>query len=78
MKGTIMRKTQLTLTVAAFTLPSLLSAATFEEVDTDADGMISMEEAMAAMPEATTEDLTALDADGDGSLNPDEFAAMPQ
>lgn len=78
MKGTTMRKTLLSLTVAAFAAPSLLMAATFEEVDTDADGMVSMEEAMTAMPEASVEDLTALDSDGDGALSPEEFSAMPQ
>lgn len=73
-----MRKTLLTLTVAAFAAPALLSAQTFEEVDTDADGSISMEEAMAAMPDAAAEDLQALDADGDGALSAEEFEAMPQ
>jgi Ca2+-binding EF-hand superfamily protein len=73
-----MRKTLLTLAVAALAMPAVLSAATFEEVDTDADGSISMEEAMAAMPDVAAEDLQALDADGDGALSPDEFAAMPQ
>jgi len=73
-----MRKTLLTLTIAAFSVPALLSAATFEEVDADADGSISMEEAMAAMPDVSTEDLLVLDADGDGALSADEFAAMPQ
>ncbi len=37
-----MRKTLLTLTVAAFSVPALLSAQSFEEVDANADGSITL------------------------------------
>jgi Ca2+-binding EF-hand superfamily protein len=73
-----MRKTVLSLALAAFAVPALVSAATFEEVDTDADGVISMEEAMAAMPDMDEAALQAADADGDGSLSVEEFEAIPQ
>ncbi len=51
-------------------------AAEFGEVDTDADGAITLEEAVAAMPDLTEDAFAAADTDEDGSLNPDEFAAM--
>jgi Ca2+-binding EF-hand superfamily protein len=73
-----MRKTLLTLAVAALAAPSILSAQTFAEVDADADGSISMEEAMAAMPDADEATLQAADADGDGALSEEEFEAIPQ
>ncbi len=73
-----MRKTLLTLAVAAFAAPGILSAQTFEEVDTDANGSISMDEAMAAMPDADEATLQAADTDGDGSLSEEEFQAIPQ
>ncbi len=51
-------------------------AAEFTEVDSDEDGMISMEEAVAAMPDLTEDAFAATDTDADGSPNADEFAAM--
>ncbi len=51
-------------------------AAEFAEVDTDANGMISMEEAVVVMPDLTEDAFAAADTDADGSLNADEFAAM--
>lgn len=44
-------------------------------VDANADGLVSMEEATAAGWEWTEDQFKSVDADGDGSLNADEFAA---
>lgn len=47
--------------------------ASFEELDADADGYVSAEEALAS-PEVA-ERFAALDADADGQLSAEEFAA---
>jgi len=51
-------------------------AAEFADVDTDADGTITLDEAVAMMPDLTEDAFNAADTDEDGSLNADEFAAM--
>ena len=73
-----MRKILFPVALAALVVPTFASAVTFEEVDTDANGMITMSEAMVVMPGASAEDIATFDADGDGMLSPEEFAAIPQ
>lgn len=51
-------------------------AAELGEVDTDANGTVSMEEASAAMPDLGEDGFKAADTDGDGELNAEEFAAI--
>ena len=53
-------------------------AAEFADVDSDEDGMITMEEAQSAMPELSEESFTQADADGDGTLNAEEFASLSE
>jgi hypothetical protein len=53
---------------------ALAAPPTFEEVDINADGMITPEEA--AMVEGL--DFEAADLDGDGVLSPDEYEAWRQ
>jgi Ca2+-binding EF-hand superfamily protein len=55
---------------------TLALAADFAEVDADGSGTVSMEEAMAAMPEMTDEAFQTVDADGSGDLSEEEFAAI--
>ena len=43
--------------------------------DTNGDGMISFDEAVATYPELTDETFATLDSDGDGLLSVDEIAA---
>ena len=44
-------------------------------LDTDGDGLMSMEELMVAYPDMTEETYTAIDTDVDGSVSADELAA---
>lgn len=45
------------------------------DLDTDGDGLLSLEEVQAEKPEVTEDDFNSYDADGDGFLNEDEFTA---
>lgn len=62
----------LTLTALGFSAAALAQGMpAFEEVDTNADGAISQEEAQAI----EGLDFATLDANQDGSLSPEEYAA---
>jgi hypothetical protein len=47
----------------------------FETADTNSDGQLSYEEAVAVLPELTTPLFNELDADQDGQLSPGELEA---
>ena len=47
----------------------------FERVDTDGDGVMSMEELQVAYPTLSEDLFAAMDANGDGSIDADEFQA---
>jgi EF hand len=55
--------------------PALAVEVDFEVVDSDGNGMVTMEEVTAAGWEWTEEEFTAADTNGDGSLSAEEFAA---
>lgn len=48
---------------------------TFEALDTDMNGVLSLEEVQAAAPDVTAEAFAEYDEDGDEALNEDEFDA---
>ncbi|MCB1329967.1 MAG: hypothetical protein KDK28_11210 [Maritimibacter sp.] len=50
-----------------------LAAAT-SALDTDGDGMVSLDEILAVHPDFPEADFTQVDIDGDGLLNDDEMA----
>ncbi|MDD9726653.1 EF-hand domain-containing protein [Roseovarius sp. SK2] len=65
-----------TLSAATFALALTVPAMAFAlDADTDGDGMVSMEEFQAAMPEAPAGTFEQLDSDADGMLSEDEIAA---
>ena len=76
-----MKRILLALAVAGFASLSALAVSAqaaemdFSAVDTDANGMVSLEEAVAAGWEWSEEQFDEADADGDGALNSEEFAA---
>lgn len=56
---------------------SALATAAFADmssVDTNADGMVSMEEAQAAYPDLTAEQFSEIDANGDGAIDDSEMS----
>jgi len=70
-----MKKLIALTTFIAMTAPAFAQDETFVALDADADGAISMEELMVAMPDLTEADYAAADTDGDGSLSEEEFLA---
>ncbi len=73
-----MRKTLLITAAAALGLAGGALAAEFSEVDADADGLVSLEEAQEIMPSITQDEFSTYDGDADGALNEDEFAIMEE
>lgn len=57
------------------TLPMAAMAADYMAADANQDGMLSLEEVQAILPEVTTDTFVAVDTDGDGLVNADELAA---
>lgn len=63
---------------ALVTLSAVLAGTTFAfaqgALDTDGDGMVSLDELRAVYAEFSDEDFAQVDIDGDGLLNGDEMA----
>lgn len=62
------------IALGLITLPAAAFAADYVSADGNGDGMLSLEEVQAILPEVTTDTFIAVDADGDGLLNADELA----
>jgi Ca2+-binding EF-hand superfamily protein len=73
-----MKKTSIVFASGAFLLSAAVSAtaADFATTDTNGDGVVTLDEAQAAMPELTEDMFTSADADGSGSLSPQEFLTL--
>ena len=67
---------RLALTMAALVTaisPALAMSNSAVEVDTNGDGVLSLEEVQAVWPSVTTEDFETMDANADGSLDDTEI-----
>lgn len=62
------------LALGLITLPAAAFAADYVAADGNGDGMLSLDEIQAILPEVTTDIFITMDADGDGLLNADELA----
>jgi len=60
----------------AFGLPTLVLAQS--SADTNGDGVLTIEEVQAVLPEVDTDGFAAMDANGDGSLDADEIAVAQE
>lgn len=68
-------------TIALATAAALAAPAAFAqmtELDADGDGLVSYEEMLAAVPTVTEETFSAIDTNGDGTLDADEYAAAEE
>lgn len=72
-----MKKT-LSLASTAVLAATLAQAATMEELDTNADGMVTFDEIQAAMPDVTEEVFTLADANQDGMIDVEEYNAAQE
>ena len=52
------------------------TAPTFEQADTDASGTLTMEEVKVALPTLDEAAIVAGDANNDGAIDADEYAAL--
>jgi hypothetical protein len=62
-----------TTAVLGLAAPALAAAPSFEDVDTDGSGAISLSEVQAVAPEVTEADFETFDHDDDGALSQTEF-----
>ncbi|SFT83753.1 EF-hand domain-containing protein [Sedimentitalea nanhaiensis] len=65
-------KTLTFLSAFGLALPGLAMAAT--ELDTNGDGLLTLDEVQAVLPETTAESFSAMDTNADGALDADEVS----
>lgn len=68
-----MKKTLLITAIAALSVAGAAAAAEFAEVDTDASGLLSLQEVQVIAPDVTQDQFDIYDGDSDGSLDEEEF-----
>ena len=74
-----MKKTTLTLAALATVLaPMLANADMLAELDTNADGAVTIDELQAVYPDMTAETFSAMDINEDGVLDADEITAAQE
>ena len=71
-----MTKTLTVLSLMLFSTAALASTPSFADADTDQNGVLSMEEVKAALPETADEAVSAADVNQDGSIDENEYAAL--
>ncbi|SLN10006.1 hypothetical protein [Ruegeria meonggei] len=69
-------KTLATLSVLAFGLPALAVAQS--SADTNGDGVLTIEEVQAVVPEVDADGFSLMDANGDGALDEAEIAVAQE
>jgi Ca2+-binding EF-hand superfamily protein len=74
-----MKKTTLTLAALATLLtPMLANADMLAELDTNADGAVTIDELQAVYPDMSAEAFSEMDINDDGSLDADEITAAEE
>lgn len=72
----MIKHTLIAVVAAAFAGPALAQAVDFDSIDIDQSGTITLPELQAVLPDVTEETFAAIDTDGSGDLDRDEFAAI--
>ena len=67
--------TRLLAATAAATLIAASGAFGMDTLDANGDGLVTFDELLAAVPTATEESFVAIDKNGDGALDAEEYAA---
>lgn len=73
-----MKKVILALAISGFATSASFAQSSFESIDADKSGGVTLVEASAAGLNWTQEQFNAADRDADGALNIDEFTAAIQ
>ena len=72
----IMKKLLVATGISILAMAAAAQAVDYAQADADGDGRVTIEEAKAAMPDASTAIIIAADTDGDGALSASEFEAL--
>lgn len=64
----------LTLSIGGILAATMVHAATLEELDANADGMVTFDEVVAVSPEVSEEVFRLADTNEDGMIDAEEFA----
>ncbi|MEL6466130.1 MAG: hypothetical protein AAGF36_10055 [Pseudomonadota bacterium] len=64
--------------VAALAVPALAMGQGAAELDTNGDGVLTIDEVQASFPDVTSDAFTAMDLNADGALDADEVAAAQE
>ncbi|WP_298934938.1 hypothetical protein [uncultured Ruegeria sp.] len=64
------------ISAIALGLPAMVLAQS--SADTNGDGVLTIDEVQAVMPEVDTDGFSAMDANGDGALDADEIAVAQE
>jgi hypothetical protein len=75
-KATTLRTALLATLFAGFATAAMAQEIEFEDLDTDGDGMLSMEEVTDVLPDISEDQLTIADANGDGMIDEVEYEVL--
>ncbi|KIC49221.1 hypothetical protein RA29_12725 [Tateyamaria sp. ANG-S1] len=64
--------------LAALSVPALAAAEIPADIDTDGDGVLTIDEVQASFPEVTSDGFSAMDLNADGVLDEDEVTAAQE
>ncbi|MEX0365006.1 MAG: hypothetical protein AB3N22_02985 [Ruegeria sp.] len=64
--------------IAALAIPALAMGQGAAELDTNGDGVLTIDEVQASFPDVTSDVFTAMDLNADGALDADEVAAAQE
>ncbi|MCY6383083.1 hypothetical protein [Hoeflea prorocentri] len=71
-----MKQLLLAMGFTAFSMAAYAQTVDFATADADGNGVVTMEEAQAAMPDVSPDAVAAADSDGDGVLTVSEYEAL--
>ncbi|WP_299042318.1 hypothetical protein [uncultured Tateyamaria sp.] len=64
--------------VAAMAIPALAMGQGAADLDTNGDGVLTIDEVQASFPDVTSDTFTAMDLNADGALDANEVAAAQE